>query len=174
MLVNETVLLRERKRHTASRVVSTHSVILTRGYPIPDGGYPWVPPHPGPDGDTPSLVGHPSLEGYPIPGWECPGVPPCPGPDGGTPSLVGGVSHPWWGYPIPGGEGVSHPWWEGCTLGYPHPSPDGVPPSSRPGWGNPPAGPGKDIPYLDLAGVPPCLDLAGVSSLPAMVDRLKT
>ena len=33
-IINKKVLLRERKRHTARRVVSTHSVVLT-GYPPP-------------------------------------------------------------------------------------------------------------------------------------------
>ena len=71
-------LLRERKRHTSHRVVSTPSVVLT------GGGYP----NPGPDPEG----------GYPIPGWgyAIPGrstphldqagvPPPLSGPGQGTP-----------------------------------------------------------------------------------------
>ena len=47
-MLNKKVLLRERKRHTARRVVSTPSVVLTGYPPRPDlagGGYlTWVPP----------------------------------------------------------------------------------------------------------------------------------
>ena len=59
---NKKVLLRERKRHTARRVVSTPSVVLP-GYPprggVPGPGYPpggvWVPPTPPPQGGYPDL-----------------------------------------------------------------------------------------------------------------------
>ena len=73
------VLLRERKRHTARRVVSTPSVVLT-GYPSP-AGYPpvltWpgggVPPMswPGWGGTLPQSP----LAGYPPPSWTWQGTP---------------------------------------------------------------------------------------------------
>ena len=64
VLKNKKVLLRERKRHTARRVVSTPSVVLT--------GYP------------PVLTW---LEGYPT--WVPPGrVPTCPDLAGGYPTWV--------------------------------------------------------------------------------------
>ena len=75
MINNKKVLVRERKRHTASRVASTPYVVLT-GYP-PDrvppvltwpGGVPtWVPPSRVP----PQL----DLAWYP-PGWTWHGTPP--------------------------------------------------------------------------------------------------
>ena len=54
---NKKVLLHERKRHTARRVVSTPSVVLT-GYPPPGR----VPPHPDLAGGYPTWV---SPTGYP-------------------------------------------------------------------------------------------------------------
>ena len=101
---NKKVLLRERKRHTARRVVSTPSVVLP-GYP-PRGGYPdlgtppggtqiWVPPSP-PGGSRypPGGSGYPlGGSGYPPRGggtrtWVPPGgwvrVP----PGGGTRTWV--------------------------------------------------------------------------------------
>ena len=66
-MCNKKVLLRERKRHTARRVVSTPSVVLP-GYPpggvpgqVPPGGYPvrYPPPPrgvPGPPGGVPGQV----------------------------------------------------------------------------------------------------------------------
>ena len=69
LMINKKVLLRERKRHTARRVVSTPSVVLP-GYPPrggyltqvfpPQGGYlTWVPPggvpDPGPPPGVPDL-----------------------------------------------------------------------------------------------------------------------
>ena len=46
---NKTVLLREYKRHTVHHVASTHSAVLSRGYPIPGQGVPYpglgVPHH---------------------------------------------------------------------------------------------------------------------------------
>ena len=80
--INKKVLLRERKRHTARRVVSTLYVVLT-GYP-PPAGYPPVLTWPGG-----TLPGYPSdrvpptrvplqldLAGYPPPGWTWQGTPP--------------------------------------------------------------------------------------------------
>ena len=83
-ILNKTVLLCERKRHTARCVSSTPSSVLSqggtpsldRGYPVPGWGYPvlgW--------GGTPSLD-----RGYPIhgQGTPCPdltGVPPPRRPD---------------------------------------------------------------------------------------------
>ena len=61
---NKKVILRERKRHTARRVVSTPSVVLP-GYP-PRGGYPvWYPPGGGTRSGTPP-------GGYPV--WYSGGV----------------------------------------------------------------------------------------------------
>ena len=78
-ITNKKVLLRERKRHTARRVVSTPSVVLTGYRPDLAGGYPTgVPP---PTGYPPA--GYP-LAGYPPsrvpPGWTWQGTPPgvCP------------------------------------------------------------------------------------------------
>ena len=66
---NKKVLLRERKRHTARRVVSTHLVVQT-GYPpagYPPAGYP---PAGYPPGRVPPRQGTPSsLAG---PGWVPP------------------------------------------------------------------------------------------------------
>ena len=74
------VLLRERKRHTARRVVSTPSVVLP-GYPPPGGGtWPRYPP-----------------------GGTWPGTPRGGVPDPGTPP--GGT---WPGYP-PGGTWLGYP-----------------------------------------------------------------
>ena len=98
-LINKKVLLRERKRHTACRVVSTPSLVLTgyppwQGTPHPDlaRGYPtWVPPWwgtPHPDlGGTPLQQGtprqgtpRPDLVGGTLPGYPQAGYPPgvCP------------------------------------------------------------------------------------------------
>ena len=112
---NKKVLLRERKRHTARRVVSTPSVVLTGYHPprggVPDrvpprGGYPdppWGGGYPDPPGGY--LTGNP-LGGYPDPPR---GV---PRPPRGVPDRVppGGVS----GYPPPprgggGGGGSGYP-----------------------------------------------------------------
>ena len=60
-------VLRERKRHTARRVVSTPSVVLT-GYPLP-------PSWPGWGG----LPGYPSPAGYPLAGYPPSRVPPWQG-----------------------------------------------------------------------------------------------
>ena len=105
LLINKykKVLLRERKRHTARRVVSTPSVVLT-GYPPPLPGY--LPP-------CPDLA-----RGVPYLGTPCQGT-----PWQGTPHLAGGrgTLH---GYPPsrvtppPAGPGrvppqVSAPWHSG-------------------------------------------------------------
>ena len=115
------VLLRERKRHTARRVVSTPSVVLPGyppwgwgGYPDlgtpPRGGYPpplgrgtrtWVPPG-----------GYLDLGGYPDP----PGGVPGPGYPPGQVPLQGGTQvwvPPW------GGPGPGYPPWGGTWPGYP-------------------------------------------------------
>ena len=126
---NKKVLMRKRKRHTARRVVSTPSVVLT-GYPPPHldlaGGVPcpgvpcWGVPCPGG-----TCWGVPCPRGYPTRGVLCPGgtlwgVPcwrvPCPGGYPARGTLPGRV-------PCPGG----YPAWGRCTLVR-------VPPSSGPGW----------------------------------------
>ena len=62
---NKKVLLRERKRHTARRVASTHSAVLSRGGGVP---HPWQGGTTSPTrrypswGTTPILTW---LEGYP-------------------------------------------------------------------------------------------------------------
>ena len=67
---NKKVLLRERKRHTARRVVSTPSVVLT-GYPPPPSRVPppvltwWGVPYLGTAGYPPGRVRPPA--GYPPP-----------------------------------------------------------------------------------------------------------
>ena len=153
------VLLCERKRHTARRVLSTPSVVLP-GYPpvltwlvggsLP--GYPpgRVPPWPGQyltrvppsmvpprQGTPPDLAGGGTLVGgtlvgYPL--WQ--GTPSgrVP-PQQGTPSTVPPLA----GYPL-------LTWLEGGTLiGYPPLA--GYPPAQYP--------PGRVPPRLDLAGYPP-------------------
>ena len=81
---NQKALLLECKRHTARRVVSTPSVVVT-GYPPPSwpgrGGYPargyptWVPPHPGLVGTLPGVpyLGTPE-QGTPL-SWPPPAGP---------------------------------------------------------------------------------------------------
>ena len=59
---NKKVLLRERKRHTARRVVTTPFVVLT-GYPPPPAGYP-LPPGWTWQGTPPPRL---DLAGYPPP-----------------------------------------------------------------------------------------------------------
>ena len=128
---NKKVLLRERKRHTARRVVSTPPVVLT-GHPTP-AGYP--PSWPG-LGGYPTCVppiltwpgGYPVRGGYPT--WVCP-ILTCRG----APYLHSRVPPPILTWP----GGISLP-------GYPPPS--SVPPLSWPGrvppswtWlGTPPPG----------------------------------
>ena len=90
------------KRHTARRVASTPSAVLSLGVPHPAGWGLAIPsgqgiPHPG--------------SGVPHPGWV------------GTPFLAGRVPHPWsgdsnpyCGIPYPDlARGIPHPW-----LGVPH------------------------------------------------------
>ena len=141
--INKKVLLRERKRHTARRVVNTPSVVLT-GYPThPDlaRGVPYLPPRQG----TPP-AGYPH-QGTPH-GRVPPGrVPPCwtwqCTPPGWT----------WQGNP-PAGPGRVPP--QQGTSG--RVLPVRVPPSRVPPhwtWQGTP-------PRVDLAGyAPPQLDLAG-------------
>ena len=129
---NKKVLLRERKRHTAGRVVSTPSVVLPGSPPCPNlaggvpylgtpprqgtppswpGGYPaWVPSHPGPGVPylgTPSRV---------PPGREPPqqGTPPQ-----GTPPL----SWTWLGTPPPNVCPVAFWVMLQSTMGYGYPPP---------------------------------------------------
>ena len=101
--LNKKVLLRERKRHTARRVASTPSAVLSR------------------EGGTPSLAGeYPILGsgwGYPMPsqGVPHPWVPPVW--DWGTPWKEPGTSH--WGPPWKG-HGTSESimgWRWGTPLG---------------------------------------------------------
>ena len=98
IIFNKKVLLRERKRHTARRVVSTPSVVLP-GYPPQAGGVPDLGtplggvPDPGtPPGGVPG-PGYPPggyLTRVPPPGGYLTWVPPPGGvPDTGTPP--GGV-----------------------------------------------------------------------------------
>ena len=101
MIINKKVLLRERKRHTARRVTSTPSAVLTRGgtpsqVQIQTGG-------------TPSQVQVQTV-GYPHP-------------------LDGGYPHPALdvGYPLPGQGRYLHPALDGGDVGTPHPM-MGVPP----------------------------------------------
>ena len=121
---NKKVLLRERKRHTARRVVSTPSVVLPV-YP-PRGGYPVRYPPGGVPGPPPRGT------------WTPPGV---PGPPGGVPSQV-----PPGGYPDPPSGGSQVPpggTWSGTPPGgYPDPPrgvPDRVPPPG--GYPDPPLPP---------------------------------
>ena len=94
--LNKKVLLRERKRHTARRVVSPPSVVLT-GYPphltgYPPGGVPdWVPPR----GGTWTPLGVPPRGGTRTPQ----GVPDRVPPRGGTRPPRGGTRTP----PLPHG-----------------------------------------------------------------------
>ena len=111
------VLLRERKRHTARRVVSTPSVVLP-GYPPPGGG---------------TWAGYPPSRGGTWPGYPPGGVPDRVPPLGGGPGTPpGGVRVPppprrclmafWemlqsimgYGYPPPCGQ--TDGWMEGQTL----------------------------------------------------------
>ena len=136
-IYNKKVLLRERKRHTTRRVVSTPSVVLT--------GYP-----PGRVPPCPDLAGGGSCwGGYPIPGYP-------------HPNLARGV--PYWGYPtwvpphpdltrgypiwVPPQQGTP---WQGTT---PHPW-QGTPHQGTPPAGYPPAGPGRVPPLRCLPhGIP--------------------
>ena len=95
MLINKKVLLRERKRHTARRVVSTPSVVLP-GYP-PRGGYPDLGPPPG---------GYPDLVTPPGGGGGVPG-PRYPPGGGGTRTSVP---------PPRGGSGYPPP--PGCLMAF--------------------------------------------------------
>ena len=127
---NKTVLLRERKRHTARRVASARYTALSPdrggGYPFPGPGRGWGGgyPFPGP--------GRGGARGYPLPrsrwGWV-----------GGTP------------FPDPGG-GYSLPRsrWKGGGRGY-------TPPRS--GKGVPPPHPNWTWEWVPVPLCPPCLDL---------------
>ena len=139
---NKKVLLPERKRHTARRVVSTPSVVLP-GYPPPAG----YPPHPDlAGGEGGYLTRVPWLGGVPWSGTpprgRYPVSTPRGVPDQGTPQggLPDQVPPPRRGEPDQG----TPPW-----PGYPpHPDlaggvPDWVPP--RPGY-PPPAGPRRETP----------------------------
>ena len=98
------VLLRERKRHTARRVVSTPSVVLP-GYP-PRGGYLTRVPPPGgvPDPGTPPPGGYPDPPGgLPDLGTPPGGVPDPGSPPGGYLTRVPPRGGTWPGYPPGGG-----------------------------------------------------------------------
>ena len=114
--MNKKVLLRERKRHTARRVVSTPSVVLP-GYPprggVPDLGTPpggyltWVPPGGGGGGYRTRV---------PPQGGTGTGYPPPP---------PGGGGYRTWVPPSPPGTPLpQYPPWGGTGTGYP---PGGVP-----------------------------------------------
>ena len=145
--INKKVLLRERKRHTARRVVSTPSVILT-GYP-PVLTWPRGVPCQGGTLLGGTLLGVPYLgTPHPGPGAPCQGVPCLGVPCRGYPTWV-----------PPAWPGV--PCWEGTLPGYPHPSwPGGYPArggnllgGTQPGYP-----PSRVPPHPDLAGYPPkCL-----------------
>ena len=140
---NKTVLLRERKRHTARCVASTRCAALFGGkVPGPKSG---GVPSPRSGGGTQSQVW-----GYPIPG---PGGYPIPGP-GGTPSHVRGVT------PSRPGQGGT-PATPYLDLGWGTPPPvwtwDGVPPALDLGWGTPPTWTWDGVPTLPRPemGYPP-------------------
>ena len=149
LCTNKKVLLRERKRHTARRVVSTPSVVLP-GYPPGGGTWPGYPPRGVPDLGTPPGVWVPPQGGVPDlgtpPGGYLTWVPPRGGtwlgypPRGGTwPGYPPGES----GYP-PGGYLTWVPPRGGNWLGYP--------PRGIPALGTPPGGtwigypPGVQVP----------------------------
>ena len=91
--INKTVLLRERKRHTAHRVASARYAVLVRGgtYPGAGGYLPWW--------GVPTLVGGTYPGGGYLPWWEGGTYP----GGRGVPILVGGGYLPW--YPIQTWEG---------------------------------------------------------------------
>ena len=111
-VVNKKVLLRERKRHTARRVVNTPSVVLTGYPPHPDlaGGVPdlgnlppgYPPARVPPPGYPPE--GYPLPPGYPLPGYPhpLPGYPPGGYPCQGTPLEGTPARVPPWRVPLPG------------------------------------------------------------------------
>ena len=152
LTANKKVLLRERKRHTARRVVSTPSVVLP-GYPPPPGGVPdqGTPPGGVPDPGTPPggyLTWVPPLGGYltrvPPRGTRVP-------PQGGT----------WPGYP-PGGYLTRVPPRGGTWLGYPPGGTwPGYPPGGVPDPGTPRGGTWPGYPPGGVPGPP----------LPPGVDR---
>ena len=145
-ITNKKVLLRECKRHTACRVVSTPSVVLTGYPPRPDlvgGGTPWR---------VCTLPGYPcpGLVGYPVGGVPCWGVTllgeypvqgevPCWGVLGGTlpgypyPDLARGTLQgvPCWGVPYLGTPIL--------TVGYPGRVPPSRVPSVLTWQGTPPS-----------------------------------
>ena len=124
---NKKVLLRERKRHTARRVVSTPSVVLP-GYPPGGGGTRTsVPPPPGGYLDLGTPPGGVPGPWYPPPGGTRTSVPPLgggtqtsvpPPPRGGTQTLVP---------PPGGGTQTSVPPLGGGTRTSVPPPPRGVP-----------------------------------------------
>ena len=103
------VLLRERKRHTARRVVSTPSVVLP-GYPPPGGVPSQIPPRGGTQSGTPR--GYPVR--YPPRGVWVP-------PPGGVPSQV---------FPPPGGVPGQVPPQGGTRSGIPPGGGPGTPPAA--------------------------------------------
>ena len=107
MFFNKKVLLREHKRHTARRVVSTPSVVLT-GYPTWQGTpvLTWLGGYPArgvPYLGTPILTWPGgTLPGYPLAGYPLAGYPPAGYPSQGTPQAGPGRVPPWLdlaGYP---------------------------------------------------------------------------
>ena len=146
---NKKVLLRERKRHTTRRVVSTPSVVLP-GYP-PQGGYPDLgtpPPRGGTRTSVPPWGG--TRTSVPPPGGTPTSVPPPPPPRGG-----GGT---WTSVPPPGGTQTSVPP-RGGTGGVPRPR---YPPRGGTGPGYPPGGG-----YPDPPSPPRCGQTNKVKLLPS-------
>ena len=123
---NKKVLLRERKRHTARRVVSTPSVVLP-GYPPQQG--------------TPPILTWPG--GYLTRVPPRPGYPPGGVPDQGTPlARIPPPSWPGRGGTWPGYPPARVPPWGGTWPGYPPGQgtpPARVPPGGVPDQGTPPA-----------------------------------
>ena len=152
MYINKKVLLREHKRHTARRVVSTPSVVLTgypplADYPLPlltwlGGAMPGVPYLGTPQAGYPSILTWPG--GYPLAGYPSGRVPllgrvpPCPDPAGGYPNWV----PPWQGTPPAGyplGK-VPPPGWTWQGTSPPRCLPHGILGNVAKGYGYPPCG----------------------------------
>ena len=153
---NKKVLLRERKRHTARRVVSTPSVVLT-GYPPHLTGYP-------PGGGYPDL----DLTGYPPGGGTQSGTPPggYPDPPGGYP-----VRYPRGGTRTPrGGTRSGTP-----PGGYPDLDLTGYPPRGVPGpgpdWVPPPRGGVPGPPHCLMAFWEMLQSIMGYGYPPVWTDK---
>ena len=95
------VLLRERKRHTARRVVTTHSVVLSWLTPPPPVGWTWPPLSAGPD--PPPLLAGPE----PPPCWL--DLTPAVSYTWPPPLLAGPDPPPSWTWPPPPLAGLTPP-----------------------------------------------------------------